>query len=406
MIQCDGLPGPTHGFGGLSPGNLASGRYAHTASSPRRAARQCLAKMRLVLGLGMTQAFLPPLHRPHRAFLDACAGWNDPWLLRVASSSAFAWTANAGTVAQGDDGVVRMVVANLATLPHRQLEGPERYRQLLTLAPGLEVLPPLPSHPELGDEGAANHSTATGPRGTCEVFVTGRAAGERRAGHPARQTQEASAAVARRLRIAAPLLVRQLPAAIDAGAFHNDVVMVGEGDHLLLHPQAWEHQDAALATLTTRCGPLQIQVVHDLTLEDAVQSYLFNSQLLNTPTGWVLVAPAQCQDGPAAKAVRRLVEEGFIHRAVFVDLRESMMGGGGPACLRLRLPIAPTALHPALVLDENRIQALEAWVDTYYRDHLTPEDLADPLLWEEADRALEALGRLGLPLTTPPVTLP
>ncbi len=405
MIQLDGLPGPTHGFGGLSPGNLASRAHAGAVSSPRRAARQALAKMRTVLELGMAQAFLPPLPRPDLDLLERTAGWEDPWLLRLACSSAFVWTANAGTIAAGDDGVYRLMVANLAALPHRQREAPGRWAQLTALLPGVPVLPPLPSHPAWGDEGAANHTTVTGPRGTCEVFVVGREAGETRTGHPARQTREASAAVARRMGIRAPRLVRQHPAAIDAGAFHNDVVMVGEGDRLLIHPLAWEDQEAVLADLEQRCGPLRVAVVQDFDLDQAVKSYLFNSQLLLTDNGWVLVAPIQCQDGPPRAAIRRLLDDGFIDRVVFVDLAESMMGGGGPACLRLRLPVPPGALNPGIVVDELRIQALEAWVDRHYRDRLTEDDLRDRTLWQEAAAALEDPLLRGLPLTTPPPSL-
>ena len=63
-VQFDGLPGPTHHFGGLSQGNLASQAHAGFRSRPRAAARQSLAKMRRLLDLGAVQAVLPPLLRP------------------------------------------------------------------------------------------------------------------------------------------------------------------------------------------------------------------------------------------------------------------------------------------------------------------------------------------------------
>jgi len=59
-LQLDGLVGPTHHFGGLSVGNLASMRHAGWQSRPRQAALQGLAKMRQVLALGVPQAVLPP----------------------------------------------------------------------------------------------------------------------------------------------------------------------------------------------------------------------------------------------------------------------------------------------------------------------------------------------------------
>ena len=74
-----------------------------------------------------------------------------------------------------------------------------------------------------------------------------------------------------------------------------------------------------------------------------------------------------------------------------------MRGGGGPACLRLRLPLTLDELsrvHPGIRLDHARITQLEQWVDAHYRESLTPADLADPRLIAEAHAANEALTHL------------
>src|SRR5271167_1852222 len=129
-LQLDGLPGPTHHFGGLSVGNLASQEHARRRSSPRAAARQGLAKMRLLLELGACQALLPPLPRPDLGLLRACGlGGDDagvlasaasqPELLQLASSSAFMWTANCATVVPSADSADRrlhLVCANLVAM--------------------------------------------------------------------------------------------------------------------------------------------------------------------------------------------------------------------------------------------------------------------------------------------------
>ena len=60
----DGLVGPTHNYGGLSLGNLASATHGGSASNPREAALQGLEKMRAVAALGVGQAVLPPQPRP------------------------------------------------------------------------------------------------------------------------------------------------------------------------------------------------------------------------------------------------------------------------------------------------------------------------------------------------------
>jgi len=134
-----------------------------------------------------------------------------------------------------------------------------------------------------------------------------------------------------------------------------------------------------------------------LSLRQAVTSYLFNSQLLQTPQGAVLLAPMHSSTGAAATVIRRLLDDGFIDHVLFQDLEQSMAGGGGPACLRLRLPLTPSelaTLAPGVLLNEAKLQRLEAWVDQYYRDELAPADLADPLLLRETQEALDTLTQI------------
>ena len=193
--------------------------------------------------------------------------------------------------------------------------------------------------------------------------------------------------------------VLQQPTAIDAGAFHNDVVMVGDGARILLHAQAWVDQSAVLAELRRRIPELQVAEIsaQDLSLEEAVASYLFNSQLLTTVQGVVLVAPAQAGEGRAGAVIRRLIDSGFIRRALFLDLGESMANGGGPACLRLRLPLTAGSLATlpcGLLLNEERLSAIESWVDRHYRTTLSRADLADPLLLDEWNNATAELPTL------------
>ena len=64
-VNFDGLIGPSHNYGGLSDGNLASSRNAGDISNPREAALQGLEKMRVLLKAGLTQGILPPLPRPN-----------------------------------------------------------------------------------------------------------------------------------------------------------------------------------------------------------------------------------------------------------------------------------------------------------------------------------------------------
>ena len=195
------------------------------------------------------------------------------------------------------------------------------------------------------------------------------------------------------------LFVRQHPRAIEAGAFNNDVIMVGDGTRLLVHEYSLVAQEAVLHALRHHLPMLRVYQVPQrvLSLRQAVTSYLFNSQLLQTPQGSVLLAPGHSSTGAAAKVIRRLLDDGFIDRVIFQDLDQSVAGGGGPACLRLRLPLTPSelaTLAPGVLLDEVKLQWLEAWINQYYRDELAPADLADPMLLRETQEALDTLTQL------------
>ncbi len=56
-----------------------------------------------------------------------------------------------------------------------------------------------------------------------------------------------------------------------------------------------------------------------------------------------------------------------------------MANGGGPACLRLRVVLTEEerrAVNPAVMMNDTLFNALNDWVDRYYRDRLTAADLA------------------------------
>jgi succinylarginine dihydrolase len=331
------------------------------------------------------------------------------------------WAANAATVspsADTADGRVHFTPANLLTQFHRSLEPQTTANALRAIFPDESCFahhPPLPAAAPFADEGAANHTRLCpdyGQRGV-EVFVYGRSAfhpdvpGPRR--YPARQTREACAAVARlhELRESDTVLLRQNPEAIDAGAFHNDVVAVGNLDVLLLHAAAFADGPAAVEQVRgaySRTSGGELTVVHvseeEVPLADAVGSYLFNSQLVRLPDrSTCLIAPTESHDNPrVAQFLDGLVGPGRPIASVrFVDVRQSMRNGGGPACLRLRVALTATELsrmNRGVLLDATLYEKLVAWVRAHYRDRLHPDDLADPKLLEESRAALDSLTRI------------
>jgi succinylarginine dihydrolase len=428
-VNFDGLIGPTHNYAGLAHGNMASAANEGQASNPREAALQGLAKMRALMEMGLPQAVLPPHERPlvgalrRMGFTGAdrdivhVAGMASPTLLANVSSASAMWTANAATVspsADAADGRVHLTVANLSSHLHRSIEAPTTERVLRSVFRDESrfAVHSAVSFPTFGDEGAANHcrlAKTHGDKGV-ELFVHGGSAlsSDREGKFRARQAIEASHIVATSHGLArgSVLLAQQSQAAIDAGAFHNDVVAVSNETVLMFHEHAFDRRDALLEQIVARCEaagftPELIEAkAADVSLEDAIRSYLFNSQIVTRPDGaMALILPREAEETHAAKAFveNALARNGAIREARYLDLRQSMRNGGGPACLRLRVVLTTderAALGANVILDDARLDALEAIVRKHYRDRLALADLADPDLLDESRAALDQMAQL------------
>ncbi|MEG5266353.1 N-succinylarginine dihydrolase [Pseudomonas sp. JDS28PS106] len=431
-VNFDGLVGPTHNYGGLSYGNVASQNNSQQSANPREAALQGLAKMKALTDLGFTQGVLAPQERPDIAALRQLGfGGTDAQVIEqaarqampllVASCSASSmWVANAATVspsADTADGRVHFTAANLNCKFHRSIEHPTTGRVLGAMFADPRhfahhaALPPVA---QFGDEGAANHTRFCrdyGGKGV-EFFVFGRSAFDTRypapQKFPARQTLEASMAVARLHGLAeqATVFAQQNPAVIDQGVFHNDVIAVGNGEALFYHQDAFLDTDRVLAELRDKlaaigAGFAPICVPRaQVSVDDAVRSYLFNSQLLSRADGtMLLVVPQECQQNDRVwQYLQALIASGGPVREVKVfNLKQSMQNGGGPACLRLRVALNETelaAVNPGVILTDPLYQTLTQWVDRHYRDRMSENDLADPQLLIECRTALDELTQI------------
>jgi succinylarginine dihydrolase len=428
-VNFDGIVGPTHNFAGLSHGNVASTKNEGSVSSPRAAALEGLAKMRALSYLGIAQAVLPPQPRPSLSVLRALGftgsdeavlarvNSEEPHLLRLVSSASAMWAANAATVAPStdtSDGRLHLVPANLATMFHRAIEATttrDILRAIFRDERRFVVHDPLPSTEQWSDEGAANHTRLETSRGVSHIFAWGRRAyggsGPSASHYPARQTYEASNAVARLLMIdeARALFPQQSPEGIDGGAFHTDVLAVGHRSLFMMHELAFVESAQVEAILSAQLSD-ELQVVRassaELPLADAVQSYAFNSQIVSLPPlvpeksqRYAIVAPKESEANPQARAfLERVVASGNVERVLYLDVRQSMRNGGGPACLRLRVQMTEAelrAIEARVVFDTELDRALTAWVKKNYREELHPSDLADPSLHRESFTALDEL---------------
>ena len=425
-VNFDGLVGLTHHYAGLSFGNEASTRHRFQQSNPRLAAKQGLLKMKALADAGFPQGVIPPHERPCLPVLRqlgfsgsdeqvlAKAAAQAPHLLSAASSASAMWVANAATIcpsADALDGKVHLTVASLNNKFHRAIEAPTTEALLRAIFHDdahFSVHPALPQVAMFGDEGAANHNRFGGDYGEpgVQLFVYGReeSAQTAPARYPARQTMEASQAIARinQVRPQQVLFARQNPDVIDQGVFHNDVIAVSNRQVLFCHEHAFVDQPRLLAELQARVpGFMAIEVPDSaVSVADAVATYLFNSQLLSRDDGsMMLVLPQESQThaGVWRYLNALLAQDNPVSELQVFDLRESMANGGGPACLRLRVVLTDAeqrAVNPAVMMNDSLFTTLNNWVDRYYRDRLTQADLADPQLLHEGREALDRLTQL------------
>ncbi len=424
-VNFDGLPGPTHHYAGLALGNVASMKNAHTISNPRAAALEGLAKMRLALRLGAPQGIFLPHARPnvhalHQLGLNGTEQQQletlykqDLNLFCALFSSSFMWAANTATITtsiDAEDNIVHITPANLATHYHRSLEVADTQAQLKHIfnSPCFHIHEPLPALPHLADEGAANHmriaSAHDGKSVNVMIYGQSNASRLQPKHYPARQSLEASAMIAQTHHINTPVLFfQQHPDAIDAGVFHNDVAAINNESVLIYHEKAYLDQD--FPNRLAEAADFSIDMIkiteNELSLKKAVDTYFFNSQLVTISRDHrVLIMPMECKNDPDIDRIvsRLITPQGPIRAAHYVSCRQSMQNGGGPACLRLRVPMSREALasvNQAYILNHEKIDQLEAHVNRYYRDRLTIEDFLDPEFRESC--------RVACPTSIPPL---
>lgn len=425
----DGLVGPTHNYAGLSFGNIASQHNAGTVANPKLAAKQGLQKMRTLMKLGVPQAVLPPQQRPNLNLLKDIgitgttaqmlnqAHKINPALLAAVYSAASMWTANMATVSPScntADGRLHFTPANLNYNLHRAQESQFSYsllKQIFSDPLHFAIHNPMPGYRDLSDEGAANHNLLCREYGEpgLELFVYGRDGLDDKTQvslrYPARQTRLASTAIAQQHGVHSELryFIQQNPLAINAGVFHNDVVFVANKNVMFYHEHAfldWPNMQQQIFRFFN--GDCHFIAVTDdeLTIAEAVKTYIFNSQLVSLPDDTMaLIMPRECEESNRATKVLEAITAGNnpIKHIKYVECRQSMRNGGGPACLRLRVLLSATqqqVFKQQIIMTEDLYTQLDAWIEKHYRDRLASDDFLDPLLINEVNTALESLTKI------------
>ena len=423
-INFDGLIGPTHNYAGLSQGNLASQKHLNQTSNPKAAALQGLNKMRLIMDQGIPQGFFLPHERPHLMTLRAIGfGGTDeevinqvakknPALLKNVYSASSMWSANAATFSpsiDSNDQKIHITPANLNSMFHRSIEHEFTKTQLeLMFGRIAKVHEPIKNISGYGDEGAANHLRVSAQHlmPGFQIFVYGSSAFEVHQGIIARQAEEISQAVSTQHQLDPDrvLFLKQNEQAIHSGSFHNDIVSLANEEVFIFHQEAFADRvelERVLHQLKDHVKgfhPIEI-LSKDISLDDLVSSYLLNSQLITVKNNeMMMLLPEEVQNhGNCMKWLEEIKSSSPIKRFEFVDIHQSMMNGGGPACLRFKAVVNSDELdkiNKKFLLSPEKLINLRALVSKHYRDRINPDDLLDIKLMEESYLFLDELTQL------------
>ena len=431
-INFDGLIGPTHNYSGLSDGNIASKKNFLSVSNPKEAALQGLKKAKILINAGLNQGLFLPHERPfipglkklgfsgdNETILKSAYEYSKVLLSNFSSASSM-WAANAATISPSPDtkdGKVHITPANLNTMFHRSLESDFTYTQckLIFSDTCFVVHKPALSISGYGDEGAANHLriSKTHEDKGFEIFVFGESAFKEEAfaeyqktSFIKRQALEVSKSVAlsHKLDRNNVFYLQQHPRAIDKGSFHNDIVSLSNENIFIAHEKAFLNRDVLNHVLKH----LELEVENfnyieipdkEIPLDDIISSYLLNSQLFTNGEGEMqLILPAEVQNYEnCMQWLDKLKQTSDVKLFDFVNIKQSMMNGGGPACLRLKVILNEDEINKVnknFILNNKRLELIEDLIEREYRDELYPDDLKDPSLLDESRRVLDELTQI------------
>ena len=424
-INFDGLIGPTHNYSGLSEGNIASKKNFSSPSNPKEAAIQGIEKAEILIRSGLKQGFFLPHERPYISGLKGLGftGTDEqilssafkfsPVLLSNFSSASSMWAANAATFSPSfdtQDEKIHITPANLKSMFHRSLEAEFTYKQckLIFSSDCFRVHKPALSISGIGDEGAANHlriSKSHQSKGF-EIFVYGSSGFSKDASLVKRQALEVSKSIAHNHKLSEEntFFLQQNSEAIREGSFHNDIVSLSNENIFIAHEKAFENNAnflKVLDILESKIDNFQyVEITNsEIPLKDIIDSYLLNSQLItNGDDEMQLILPSEVRNYENCMSwLDKLKQISDVKLFDFVDIRQSMMNGGGPACLRLKMILNDEeleSLNQNFLMNNDRLDSIKLLIEREYREVLYPDDLKDPNLLDESRRVLDELTQI------------
>lgn len=421
-VFIDQLMSPSHHFGGLSTGNTHSQSNQYKISNPQKAALQGLYKMNQVAQLAVPQYIFPPHIRQYEKHLQNLGYLSDnpfqeafdcnPQHLSIVFSASSTWCANWATFTASTDSSTQKAhisPANLSSNHHRQLEAFENYKALSLLFRNRDFFCLHQALPDnYGDEGAANSIRLWHRNKSLSLFIYGRSKQHSPSiQFPARQYQEASQIIIKKHHYLpdSTLLIPQNPAAIDAGVFHNDVIAFGAQNLLIAHEKAfasWHIFEEIKLRYKQYCHEdLNLIIIKEseLPLQKAIETYLFNAQLITDNKGFSCLFPSLCKTDAACQAAIRsiLAQVQSKFTVKYSELSESLANGGGPACLRFNIFLNYEALQQlptSFRLTEEKASVLQILVQNDYPDSLSLKDFCHPKTIKHIRKTIERTHRI------------
>ena len=424
-LNFDGLIGPTHNYSGLSEGNIASFKNSKKTSNPKKAALQGLEKMKLLIDLGIPQGIFLPHERPYLESLRKqgfsgsvndivlSASNNSTLLLNQSYSASSMWAANAATFSpstDSEDSIAHITPANLFSMPHRRIESEFTYSQLNMIfnSSHFKIHKPIDPSELMGDEGAANHLRISShhlDKGI-QIFVYGRDSSETNLNFVARQTKAASEYIAKSHQLDSDktFFLKQNIEAINSGSFHNDIVSLSTENVFIYHEKAFAESKHEIQKIKNSLKDINelffIEITEkEIPLDVLVSSYLLNSQLvLNSNGNMTFIMPSEVKNfSECTKWLEKIKTHSPIQDLRYVDIKQSMMNGGGPACLRFKIVVNEDEfnnINPNFLLNPSLLVKLETLINSSYRDNLDINELADPDLVNESYTVLDELTQI------------
>ena len=190
----------------------------------------------------------------------------------------------------------QFIPANMNQTEHRKYEHYFNRFWLKQIFPEWSISKPLFD----SDEGAANSIRLWSKNYESGIYLF--IYGSGKTIFPSRQHKNSFKQLIQQCKIKHSIIIQQSDKAINGGVFHNDVISFGFENTLICHEYAFKNQEETLNKIKSEYKiitkkNLNVFVISEknLSLNDAINSYIFNSQVIKVNNQWILLCPLKAK---------------------------------------------------------------------------------------------------------------